>query len=123
MKDKAVIGLHSNSQCTETQYLASSYKEECWNEFLSLEPNLESLVASDTAKHRQTYQGRQKEEKVRCEDTRRGNCEITKEKHAPPRSHRLPKKKKKSKASQNTVNQQQKGPNGYGQSDTGDKES
>lgn len=68
MKDKAVIGLHSNSQCTETQYLASSYKEECWNEFLSLEPNLESLVASDTAKHRQTYQGRQKEEKVRCED-------------------------------------------------------
>lgn len=87
MKDKAVIGLHSNSQCTETQYLASSYKEECWNEFLSLEPNLESLVASDTAKHRQTYQGRQKEEKVRCEDTRRGNCEITKGK---ARSSKVP---------------------------------
>lgn len=87
MKDSAVVGLHSNSQCTETQYLASSYKEECWNEFLSSEPNLESLVASDTAKHRQTYQGRQKEEKVRCEDTRGGNCEITKGK---ARSSKVP---------------------------------
>lgn len=37
-------------------------------------------MASDTAKHRQTYQGRQKEKKVRCEDTPGGNCEITKRK-------------------------------------------